>query len=45
VLTLRRIRFLRKKGWTEEVSFLAVYVHALGMLDEAPEPQVLDAAE
>jgi uncharacterized protein (UPF0335 family) len=48
VKTIRKIISLRKKSQTdrqEEEAILAVYMHALGMLDEAPEPQVMDAAE
>jgi uncharacterized protein (UPF0335 family) len=52
VKIMRKIISLRKKSQTdrqEEDAILAVYMHALGMLDEAPEPQaerhVLDAAE
>jgi uncharacterized protein (UPF0335 family) len=50
VKVLRKVISLRKKTHTErqeEDSILAVYLHALGMLDDAstmPEP-VLDAAE
>jgi hypothetical protein len=49
---MRKIISLRKKSQTdreEEDAILAVYMHALGMLDEAPAPQsredVMDAAE
>ena len=45
---LRKIVSLRKKSQTdrqEEEAILAVYMHALGMLDEAPAPHVMDAAE
>jgi uncharacterized protein (UPF0335 family) len=45
---LRKIVSLRKKSQTdrqEEEAILAVYMHALGMLDEAPAPQVMDRAE
>ena len=50
VKAMRKIISLRKKSQTdreEEDAILAVYMHALGMLDEAPEPreQVMDAAE
>jgi uncharacterized protein (UPF0335 family) len=49
VKAIRKIISLRKKSQTdrqEEEAILAVYMHALGMLDEAPEPQqVMDAAE
>ncbi|HEY7549169.1 MAG TPA: DUF2312 domain-containing protein [Hyphomicrobiaceae bacterium] len=53
VKVMRKVISLRKKTQTErqeEDSVLAVYLHALGMLDEAPaqqpEPEpVLDAAE
>jgi uncharacterized protein (UPF0335 family) len=50
VKALRKIVSLRKKSQTdrqEEEAILAVYMHALGMIDEAPEPQthVMDAAE
>jgi uncharacterized protein (UPF0335 family) len=53
VKVMRKVISLRKKTQTErqeEDSILAVYLHALGMLDEAPAPQrepetVLDAAE
>ncbi len=49
VKAMRKIISLRKKSQTdreEEEAILAVYMHALGMLDEAPEPrEVMDAAE
>jgi uncharacterized protein (UPF0335 family) len=52
VKVMRKVISLRKKTQTErqeEDSILTVYLHALGMLDEAPEAQepqpVLDAAE
>jgi len=48
VKAIRKVISLRKKSQTdrqEEEAILAVYLHALGMLDEAPEAQVLDAAE
>jgi uncharacterized protein (UPF0335 family) len=48
VKAVRKIVSLRKKSQTdrrEEEAILAVYMHALGMIDEAPEPQVMDAAE
>jgi uncharacterized protein (UPF0335 family) len=48
VKAIRKIVSLRKKSQTdrqEEEAILAVYMHALGMLDEAPEPRVMDAAE
>jgi uncharacterized protein (UPF0335 family) len=51
VKALRKIVSLRKKSVTdrqEEEAVLAVYMHALGMIDEMPElPQrdVMDAAE
>jgi uncharacterized protein (UPF0335 family) len=48
IKAMRKIISLRKKTRTErqeEDSILAVYLHALGMLDEAPEPQALEAAE
>ena len=50
VKAMRKIISLRKKSQTdreEEDAILAVYMHALGMLDEAPEPreEVMDAAE
>jgi uncharacterized protein (UPF0335 family) len=52
VKAMRKIISLRKKSQTdreEEDAILAVYMHALGMLDEAPAPQsredVMDAAE
>jgi uncharacterized protein (UPF0335 family) len=52
VKVMRKVISLRRKTQTErqeEDSILAVYLHALGMLDEAPaQPEsepVLDAAE
>jgi uncharacterized protein (UPF0335 family) len=48
VKALRKIVSLRKKSQTdrqEEEAILAVYMHALGMIDEMLEPQVMDAAE
>jgi uncharacterized protein (UPF0335 family) len=52
VKVMRKVISLRKKTRTEreeEDSVLAVYLHALGMLDDAPAAQqpepVLDAAE
>ncbi len=52
VKVMRKVISLRKKTRTEreeEDSVLAVYLHALGMLDDAPTTQqpepVLDAAE
>ena len=45
------VKALRKKSQTdrqEEEAILAVYMHALGMIDEAPEQperEVMDAAE
>jgi uncharacterized protein (UPF0335 family) len=52
VKVMRKVISLRKKTQTErqeEDSILAVYLHALGMLDDAPGGQqpepVLDAAE
>jgi uncharacterized protein (UPF0335 family) len=51
VKIMRKVISLRKRSHTErqeEEALLAVYLHALGMLDEAPaepEPQVMDAAE
>jgi uncharacterized protein (UPF0335 family) len=51
VKILRKVVSLRKKSKTdrqEEEAILAVYLHALGMLDEVPderEAQVMDAAE
>lgn len=47
VKALRQIIRLRKKSQTdrqEEEAILEVYMHALGMLDEAP-PQTMMAAE
>jgi uncharacterized protein (UPF0335 family) len=47
VKAMRKIISLRKKSQTErqeEESILAVYLHALGMLEDAPEP-ALEAAE
>jgi uncharacterized protein (UPF0335 family) len=46
VKALRKIVSLRKKSKTdreEEEAILAVYLHALGMLDD--EPQVADSAD
>ena len=52
VKALRKIVSLRKKSQTdrqEEEAILAVYMHALGMLDEAPAAEtpshIMDAAE
>ncbi len=48
VKAVRKIVGLRKKSQTdrqEEEAILAVYMHALGMIDEVPERQVMDAAE
>jgi uncharacterized protein (UPF0335 family) len=56
VKAVRKIVSLRKKSKTdrqEEEAILAVYMHALGMLDEEPQelasdrddPHVMDAAE
>lgn len=52
VKALRKIVGLRKKSKTdreEEEAILAVYMHALGMIDEVPElprrTEVMDAAE
>ncbi|KAB2911209.1 MAG: DUF2312 domain-containing protein [Hyphomicrobiaceae bacterium] len=52
VKALRKIVGLRKKSKTdreEEEAILAVYMHALGMIDEVPElprqREVMDAAE
>ena len=51
VKALRKIVSLRKKSKTdreEEDAILATYMHALGMIDEAPEQperEVMDAAE
>jgi uncharacterized protein (UPF0335 family) len=52
VKIMRKVISLRKKTQAdrqEEEAVLAVYLHALGMLDDAPAPQpereVLDAAE
>jgi len=45
---LRKIVSLRKKSATdrqEEEAILAVYMHALGMIDEAAAPRVMDEAE
>ena len=45
---LRKLVSLRKKSVTdrqEEEAILATYMHALGMLEEITEPQVMDAAE
>ncbi len=48
VKALRKIISLRKKSQTErqeEEGILEVYMHALGMLDTAPSPQAMAAAE
>jgi uncharacterized protein (UPF0335 family) len=48
VKALRKIVSLRKKSQTdrqEEEAILAVYMHALGMIDELPELPVMNAAE
>ena len=48
VKALRKIVSLRKKSQTdrqEEEAILAVYMNALGMIDELPELPVMDAAE
>ena len=50
VKIMRKVISLRKKSQTdrqEEDAVLAVYLHALGMLDEAPEApsHIMDAAE
>jgi uncharacterized protein (UPF0335 family) len=48
VKALRKIVALRKKSATdrqEEESILAVYMHALGMIDEMPELPRLQAME
>src|SRR5215813_5003308 len=51
VKIMRKVISLRKKSQTdrqEEDALLAVYMHALGMLDEAPSApshHVMDAAE
>jgi uncharacterized protein (UPF0335 family) len=48
IKALRKIVSLRKKSQTdrqEEEAILAVYMHALGMIDELPERPVMDAAE
>jgi len=48
VKAIRKVISLRKKTQTErqeEESILTVYLHALGMLDEAPETPALEAAE
>jgi uncharacterized protein (UPF0335 family) len=45
---MRKVVSLRKKSKTdrqEEEAVLATYLHALGMLEEIPERQVMDAAE
>jgi uncharacterized protein (UPF0335 family) len=45
---LRKVVSLRKKSQTdrqEEEAILAVYMHALGMIDSVPEVHVMDAAE
>ena len=47
VKVLRKIVSLRKKSQTdrqEEEAILAVYMHALGMIDEAPETRLMDEA-
>jgi uncharacterized protein (UPF0335 family) len=48
VKAMRKIVSMRKKTRAdreEEEAILAVYMHALGMIDEASEPHVMDAAE
>jgi uncharacterized protein (UPF0335 family) len=48
VKAMRKVISLRRKSQTErqeEESILTVYLHALGMLDEAPEAPALEAAE
>jgi uncharacterized protein (UPF0335 family) len=48
IKVMRKIISLRKKSKTdrqEEEAILATYLHALGMADELPERQVMDAAE
>ena len=48
VKAMRKIVNLRRKSRTdreEEEAILAVYMHALGMIEDAPEPRVMDAAE
>ncbi|MBX9876679.1 MAG: DUF2312 domain-containing protein [Beijerinckiaceae bacterium] len=48
VKALRQIIRLRKKSQSErqeEEGILEVYMHALGMLDIAPSPQAMAAAE
>ena len=48
VKALRRIVSLRKKSQTdrqEEEAILAVYMHALGMIDELPELPAMETAE
>jgi uncharacterized protein (UPF0335 family) len=48
VKVMRKVVSLRKKSKTdrqEEEAVLATYLHALGMLEEVPERQVMDAAE
>ena len=50
VKIMRKVVSLRKKSQSdrqEEEAILAVYLHALGMLDDEPvmEQQVMDAAE
>jgi uncharacterized protein (UPF0335 family) len=48
VKVMRKIVSLRKKSKTdrqEEEAILATYLHALGMSEEMPERQVMDAAE
>jgi uncharacterized protein (UPF0335 family) len=49
IKAMRKIVSLRKKSRAdreEEEAILAVYMHALGMIEEPPEPhEVMDAAE
>jgi len=48
VKALRKIVALRKKSVTdrqEEEAILAVYMHALGMIDEEPEPALQPAED
>jgi uncharacterized protein (UPF0335 family) len=48
IKAMRKVISLRKKSQAdrqEEEAILAVYMHALGMIDEVPQPHVLDAAE
>jgi len=48
VKVLRKVLSLRKKSQAErqeEEAILAVYMHALGMIDEPPAAAVMDAAE